>query len=145
MCKVWGCPVYVLEPSLQDGKKIPKWLPQSRRGQFLGFSLNHATTVGLIKNVITGYVSPQYHFVCDELFSTIYTDDEDVEAPNWEELFQFSRLALFDDHDDQAPPLDDQWLTEDELVNRRRRTAPQGIICQQPKKNSYCGTLELVI
>jgi hypothetical protein len=21
---VWGCPVYVLDPSLQDGKKIPK-------------------------------------------------------------------------------------------------------------------------
>jgi hypothetical protein len=22
---VWGCPVYVLDPKLQDGKKIPKW------------------------------------------------------------------------------------------------------------------------
>jgi len=22
---VWGCPVYVLEASLQDGKKLPKW------------------------------------------------------------------------------------------------------------------------
>eukprot|EP00983_Pelagomonas_calceolata_P017841 559838-Pelagomonas_calceolata.AAC.1 len=26
---VWGCPVYVLEKSLQDGKKIPKWKPRS--------------------------------------------------------------------------------------------------------------------
>jgi hypothetical protein len=24
---VWGCPAYVLEPKLQDGKKIPKWNP----------------------------------------------------------------------------------------------------------------------
>ena len=23
---VWGCPVYVLDPKLQDGKKLPKWL-----------------------------------------------------------------------------------------------------------------------
>jgi hypothetical protein len=22
---VWGCPVFVLDPHLQDGKKIPKW------------------------------------------------------------------------------------------------------------------------
>jgi hypothetical protein len=24
---VWGCPVYVLDPKLQDGHKIPKWQP----------------------------------------------------------------------------------------------------------------------
>mgnify|MGYP000400032102 CR=1 FL=1 len=24
---VWGCPTYVLDPMLQDGKKIPKWQP----------------------------------------------------------------------------------------------------------------------
>ena len=26
----WGCPVYVLDPSLQDGHKITKWQPRSR-------------------------------------------------------------------------------------------------------------------
>jgi hypothetical protein len=25
--RVWGYPVYVLDPALQDGKKIPKWFP----------------------------------------------------------------------------------------------------------------------
>ncbi len=34
---VWGCPVYVLDPRLQDGKKIPKWNCRARQGQFLGF------------------------------------------------------------------------------------------------------------
>ena len=24
---VWGCPVYVLDKTLQDGKKLPKWKP----------------------------------------------------------------------------------------------------------------------
>ena len=26
---VWGCPVYVLDPKLQDGKKLPKWDPRA--------------------------------------------------------------------------------------------------------------------
>ena len=35
---VWGCPVYVLEPKLQSGQKLPKWNKRARMGQFLGFS-----------------------------------------------------------------------------------------------------------
>ena len=27
--KVFGCPVFVLNPKLQDGKKIPKWEPRA--------------------------------------------------------------------------------------------------------------------
>lgn len=32
---VWGCPVYVLEPRLQDGQKIPKWEPREKGGSSL--------------------------------------------------------------------------------------------------------------
>jgi hypothetical protein len=35
---IWGCPTYVLDPKIQDGKKLPRWQPKSRRAQFLGFS-----------------------------------------------------------------------------------------------------------
>ena len=28
----WGCPAYVLDPKLQDGKKLPKWDPRTRQG-----------------------------------------------------------------------------------------------------------------
>ncbi len=51
---VWGCPTYVLDPKLQDGKKLPKWEPRSRRGQFVGVSSRHSSTVGLIRNLTTG-------------------------------------------------------------------------------------------
>ena len=34
--KVFGCPTYVLDPRIQDGKKIPRWNPRSKMGQFLG-------------------------------------------------------------------------------------------------------------
>jgi hypothetical protein len=27
--RVWGCPFYVLDPKLQDGKKLPKWTKRS--------------------------------------------------------------------------------------------------------------------
>jgi hypothetical protein len=40
---VWGCPVYVLDPMLQDGKKIPKWKPRARRGFYIGVSKQHST------------------------------------------------------------------------------------------------------
>ena len=34
--KVWGCPVYGLDPKLQDRKKLSKWDQQSCQGQYLG-------------------------------------------------------------------------------------------------------------
>ena len=55
---VWGAPSYVLDPILQDGKKLPKWQPRARRGQFLGVSSRHSSQVGLIRNIRTGNVSP---------------------------------------------------------------------------------------
>jgi hypothetical protein len=54
--KVFGCPACVLDPRLQDGKKTPKWEPRSRKGQFLGFSREHASTVGLIRDIRTSHI-----------------------------------------------------------------------------------------
>jgi hypothetical protein len=68
---VWGCPTYVLDPKLQDGHKLPKWNPRSRRGQFLGYSKEHSSTIGLILNLRTGYMTPQFHVVYDDLFQTV--------------------------------------------------------------------------
>ena len=34
---VWGCTVYVLDPKLHNGRKIPRWNRRARLGQFLGF------------------------------------------------------------------------------------------------------------
>jgi hypothetical protein len=60
----WGSPVYVLEPRLTSaGGKIPKWQPRSRRGQYVGASPLHAENVALVRNLKTGYLSPQFHVV----------------------------------------------------------------------------------
>ena len=68
---VFECPVYVLDPALQDGKKIPMWNPRARRGQFLGYSSSHSSLVGLIWNLSSCYVTAQYHCVYDDQFTTV--------------------------------------------------------------------------
>ena len=67
----WGCPAYVLDPTLQDGKKIPKWKPRSRQGRFVGHSQTHASSVTLILNRQTKFISPQFHILFDDFFSTV--------------------------------------------------------------------------
>ena len=69
--RVWGCPVYVLDPALQDGKKLPKWTKKSRLAMYLGQSPVHSPTIGRILDLRTGHVSPQYHVVYDELFNSV--------------------------------------------------------------------------
>ena len=47
---VWGSPVYVLDPKLQDSKGLPKWTKRSRCGVYLGQDDNHHTAFGKILN-----------------------------------------------------------------------------------------------
>ena len=66
----WGCPVFVLEAKAQSGK-APKWDPKARVGIYLGHSPCHAGSVTLVLNPRTLHVSPQYHVVFDDNFSTV--------------------------------------------------------------------------
>ena len=77
---VWGCPVCILNPMLQQGHKLPKWQPCSWHEIFVGFSLSHSSDVPLILNPRTGHISPQYHVVFDNSFSTV-TSILDTEDP----------------------------------------------------------------
>jgi len=69
--KVFGCPTYILDPKLQDGTKIPNWSPHAHLGQFLGFSRHHSSSVGVIRNLHTNYVMPQFHVVYNQHFFTV--------------------------------------------------------------------------
>ena len=37
----------------------------------MGFSNMHSTQFGLVLNLLTGSISPQYHVVFDDMFSTV--------------------------------------------------------------------------
>ena len=72
--RVFGCPVFVLSRAMQAGKPTGKFSKQrSHIGIFVGFSPNHASNVPLIYNPETQHVSPQYHLVYDEDFTTAST------------------------------------------------------------------------
>ena len=62
---IFRCPVYVLHPKLQDGKRIPKWERLSQRSIYLCVSRLHSSTVLLVLDPETGKISPQYHVVFD--------------------------------------------------------------------------------
>ena len=117
--RVWGCPSYVLSPTLQDGKKIPKWAPRAGRGQFLGFSKQHSSMIGILRNIQTGSITPQFHVVFDELFSTVHSLDDD--DPTWVELFISERDYYGPDEEEEDadtiafPDLEPTWLPESEI------------------------------
>ena len=68
---VWGCPVYVIEKSLADGKKIPLWKRRSQCMVNMGHSPKHASTVPLVLNPATGAISAQFNVVFDDYFTTV--------------------------------------------------------------------------
>ena len=118
---VWGSPAYVLEPRLTDsGGKLPKWQPRSRLGQFVGVSPLHAENINLIRNVRTGYMSPQYHTVIDEWFETVSSADLKEEPKCWEQLTIFQRYQTTFDEADTAPNLADEWLTVEEIKAKQQ-------------------------
>ncbi len=108
---VWGCPTYVLDPTLQDGKKIPRWKPRSRRSVFVGLSPQHASTIPLVLSCETLAISPQFHVVFDDWFTTVNSElVEDDTVPEWfTNLFGTNRFRFSFDTDD---PLfdEDAWV-----------------------------------
>lgn len=116
--RVWGAPAYVLDPALQDGKKVPKWNPRSRRGRFLGMSSKHLTRVSLILNLATVYISPQYHIVHNDLYTTVPNAEigsllqpAHITQQSWHRLLE----SGYEDY------IERQLRQEQQLLQRERR------------------------
>ncbi|MGH7955352.1 MAG: hypothetical protein ACREOZ_05270, partial [Gloeomargaritales cyanobacterium] len=140
---VWGCPTYVLDPTLQDGKKLPKWKPRSRRGMFVGVSPDHSTNVSEILNLTTLSITPQYHLVYDDFFTTVYCPEEN-EPPTWPDLLQFHSENVLP-FDAIPPPLDEDWLDDEEQTQRaaQRERQPTIDVERQPTIGTPRHTMEL--
>jgi hypothetical protein len=135
--RVFGCPVYVLHPTLQDAKKLPKWQRKSWRGIFLGFSPNHSTNVNLVLNPETGSITPQYHVVFDEKFSTTastVTEDSLTPAVHlWDTLRADGyeqHQSLQDSSDDFLPP--DSFLDPSNQTERIDHSVEPPTIAETP-------------
>jgi len=83
----WGCPVYVLDPKLQQGQRLPCWELRARPGIFLGLSRYHNSEVPLVLNLKTGSITTQFHVVFDDLFMTVRSISEREDPPkHWDDL-----------------------------------------------------------
>jgi hypothetical protein len=83
----FGCPCYILDHRLQSGTgMIPKWELRARMGIYVGRSPAHALNVALILNPRTGHVSPQFHVVFNDDFTTVQYLRTTTVPPHWADL-----------------------------------------------------------
>ena len=99
----------------------------------MGFINMHSTQFGLVLNLLTGSISPQYHALFDDMFSTVVISTS-VDTEFWIRLVTLrnSRIQVMVDQEDD-PELYDEWLTannqltlfskaREEIVGRVKRT-----------------------
>ena len=131
---VWGCPIYVLDPQLQGGQKLPRWEPRSRRGVFMGFSNLHSREVPLFLKLETGSITPQHHVVFDDLFLTVSSVKRENEPPdNWDQLCLESTtlIPIAEDAGNPDAPgvgLNFEWLLPEDQDFVERATTRQDAI-----------------
>jgi Reverse transcriptase (RNA-dependent DNA polymerase) len=90
----WGCPVYVLDNALQQGKPKAKWQDRSRVGTYIGRSPFHARTVALVLSLTTGRVSPQFHVQYDPSFQTVKASFGGSSPPSlWQSVCGFGKSS----------------------------------------------------
>ena len=91
----------------------------------MGFSKMHLTQVGLVINLLTGSISPQYHVVFDDMFYNVMSSTAaDQEVCIRLVTSSNSRIQVMLDQEDD-PELDDEWLTSDEQLTRFSKAREQ--------------------
>ena len=118
----WGFSVYVLDARLQCNIAVlVKWEPCSCLGIiYIGQSPFHAGPLALVLNPATGRVSPQFHVVFYDEFSTVPFMREVTIPQNWTYLVQnTSQNSALDNID-----LTYTWFTPD-LEEEPRKTPKQ--------------------
>ena len=112
----FGCPVFALDPRLQNHDKIPRWDSRARLGIHLGHSPHHARSVSLVLSTSSGCVSPQFHVLHDDFFETVRGDrlTQDITI-KWQLLSGFQKTPTFPDHG-----------AHDEIVTTTKRGLKQG-------------------
>jgi hypothetical protein len=114
----------------------------------VGFSLLHSSEVPLVLNLQTGSITPQYHVVFDDHFSTVSSVEREIDPPeHWAELCLENTTFIPTEVDETTPTnlfLDDDWLTPDEREFKIRAMTRQDAIrttFEAPKSSSSTGAL----
>ena len=92
-------------------------------GTVCGFLRQHSSTVALVHNLHTGYISPQYHVIFDDKFETVFSGEKFEEEMDkiCQKLFDGKKEAYVEEGYDsngvliyETPPLDEVCLSEPE-------------------------------
>ena len=128
--KLFGCPVYVLKAELQGTTRIhPKWDAWSQADIYLGQSPINNRNVGLVLNIHTGYVSPQFHVKFDESFHTVQQD-------KWNTTWLSSTGLM-------APP-NKVSLNEANIPSRKRRKTLEQKVFANMEISNHPGKRQMV-
>jgi hypothetical protein len=86
----------------------------------------HAENVSGIRNLKTGYLSPQYHVVFDDWFETVYASDE-TPPPEWEDMCIMQQFETVFNEGLEPPSLAEEWLTPEEVTKNRAKGQVQSL------------------
>ena len=104
---VWGCLVYVLDKKISDGNKLPRWMPHSHHGVYMGMSPLHSSSVPLVLNPSTGSITPQFHVVFDDWFGSVAVSPDDLpdfNSDEWTKMFGDSSFQFLPDDNNEPSP-----------------------------------------
>ncbi len=102
---IWGSPACLLNHTIADGKKIPKWKPCSQCVISMGLLPWHASSVLLVLNPATGAIMTGCHVIFDDWFATVATSPDqlpDFNSVEWAQTFGDS--ACQHPFDEDVPP-----------------------------------------
>ena len=105
-----------------------KWQSRSRRGVFVGYSRVHSSDVPLILNPKTGHISPQYHVVFDDSFSTVISQSSTDDPPSFWNDTDLDAFIHKVPVDHPSHFLEDIWLTPPELNEKQRSATHTDVI-----------------
>lgn len=82
----------------------------------------------MVWNLTTGFISPQFHVIFDNWFETVSLNPDKTVDPDWDlkftQNFNFDgdhHKIPIDDKDCESFELDDNWLTPEEILEKRTR------------------------
>ena len=81
----------------------------------------HASSIGLVRNLCTGRISPQLHVVYDPWFEAV-AENSETPPEAWDVMMANYRHDVnYEDEEeaDKQHQLSDDWLSKEELFDRR--------------------------
>ncbi len=116
---MWECPAIVLEPHYRTIRNCQNGIDVLGSGNFLGYSDKHSPLVANVRHLSTGYVSPQFHIIFDDLFETVVCNGDNDAIINsiCDGLFEKDQELYVKDEFNadgmliyKPPPLHKAWL-----------------------------------